>query len=491
MQGGYYQSYQNGFLGSPSSVVAGGGVGLMGYSPSGPLTVGMSPNTPPYQHKNIRMHQHQRSASSGDAISELSIGSFEELTWEEIYTCYHQFNTVDVEGKGSLISFQQLMTYISCIYPGVTPPTSQYLLSMNILFPNSGISTALPTLCLTFKQLLYAFSHAKSLINSPSPNSSSKRKFSPQQAFHIIEVYHSVRDKTGGVPAQNLARFGGDRTKLPNYTIPFDQFIRFIGENFMPFESIFFSELQIHAKLGEGTFGVVYKGAWRGSTVAIKQIKINEDVTNQVLDEFRKELTILSKLRHPNIVLLMAACTQPPNLCFVTEFLNGGSLYDTLHSKKIRMNMPLYKKLAQQIAQGMNYLHLSGVIHRDIKSLNLLLDENMNVKICDFGLSRLKSKSTAMTKSIGSPIWMAPELLVGEDYTEKVDVYAFGIILWELGTGELPYSGLDSVQLALAVATHTNIMAQSTFDTYSILLAPRAINETIIRSNSVPIGKDT
>jgi len=213
-----------------------------------------------------------------------------------------------------------------------------------------------------------------------------------------------------------------------------------------------FSEVKMTQKLGEGTFGVVYKGDWRGSSVAVKVMKM-QNVTEQALLEFRKELNILSRLRHPNVVLLMGACTSPPNLCFITEFLAGGSLYDALHSKKLQMNMPLFKKLAREIAQGMNYLHLKNIVHRDLKSLNLLLDSFNNIKICDFGLSKSKSAGDVMTKSIGTPIWMAPELLKGEDYDEKVDVYAFGIILWEIGTGELPFSTLDSVQIALAVCT--------------------------------------
>jgi len=178
-----------------------------------------------------------------------------------------------------------------------------------------------------------------------------------------------------------------------------------------------------------------------------------QNITEHALQEFKKELNILSRLRHPNVVLLMGACTSPPNLCFITEFLAGGSLYDALHSKKLQMNMTLFKKLARDIAQGMNYLHRKKIIHRDLKSLNLLLDSYNNIKICDFGLSKAKTGADIMTKSIGTPIWMSPELLKGEDYDEKVDVYAYGIILWEIGTGELPFSNLDTMQIAVTVVT--------------------------------------
>lgn len=213
-----------------------------------------------------------------------------------------------------------------------------------------------------------------------------------------------------------------------------------------------FSEIAFGDRIGEGTFGLVYKATWRGSPVAVKMLKM-QNITEHALQEFRKELQILARLRHPNIVLLMGASTNPPNLTFVTEFLAGGSLFDVLQAKKLTIDNYLFKRMAREIAQGMNYLHLSNIIHRDLKSLNILLDHNNTVKICDFGLSKMKKDSDVMTKKIGTPIWMAPELIRGEDYNEKVDVYAYGVILWEMATGKLPYADMDSIQIAVAVSS--------------------------------------
>jgi serine/threonine protein kinase len=164
-------------------------------------------------------------------------------------------------------------------------------------------------------------------------------------------------------------------------------------------------------------------------------------MTDEVLQDFQKELDILGKLRHPNVVLLMGACTQPPNLCMVTEFLNGGSLFDALYKRKQQFPTPTIMKMAYQSAAGLNYLHLGNppIIHRDFKSMNLLLDNDSNVKICDFGLSCVK-KNEDVTTVVGSPFWMAPEVWMGQSYGPKADVYSFGVVFFETMTGTIPFS---------------------------------------------------
>ncbi|KAF5467995.1 hypothetical protein F2P56_012193 [Juglans regia] len=160
------------------------------------------------------------------------------------------------------------------------------------------------------------------------------------------------------------------------------------------------------------------------------------------------------RLRHPNVVLFMGAVTRPPHFSILTEFLPRGSLYRLLH----RPNSPIDEKrrmrMARDVARGMNYLHTSHppIVHRDLKSPNLLVDKNWVVKVSDFGLSRMKHHTFLSSKSTaGTPEWMAPEVLRNEQANEKCDVYSFGVILWELSTLRIPWKGLNPMQVVGAV----------------------------------------
>ncbi|MCD9561336.1 copper transport protein ctr1 [Datura stramonium] len=164
----------------------------------------------------------------------------------------------------------------------------------------------------------------------------------------------------------------------------------------------------------------------------------------------------MKRLRHPNIVLFMGAVTEPPNLSIVTEYLSRGNLYRLLHKPGAREVLDERRRLcmAYDVAKGMNYLHKCKppVIHRDLKSPNLLVDKTYTVKVCDFGLSRLKANTFLSSKSAaGTPEWMAPEVLRDELSNEKSDIYSFGVILWELATLQQPWSNLNPPQVVAAV----------------------------------------
>jgi len=194
-----------------------------------------------------------------------------------------------------------------------------------------------------------------------------------------------------------------------------------------------YNELKITKELGSGTHGTVYLAKWNGLDVAVKKLTgVNKE---KVLEEFKNEVSILGKLRHPNILLFMGACTNQEHMTIVTEYLEGGNLYDIL--KQVTFDLKMTVKLAKQIAFGLNYLHLRGIIHRDLKAENLLVDRYYNVKLCDFGLSCLKpTDGGKLKRRTGSPVCIAPEMWIGKEaYDEKVDVYSYSITVWEILAG--------------------------------------------------------
>ncbi|GMH10463.1 hypothetical protein Nepgr_012304 [Nepenthes gracilis] len=212
-------------------------------------------------------------------------------------------------------------------------------------------------------------------------------------------------------------------------------------------------DLVIGERIGLGSYGEVYHADWNGTEVAVKKF-LDQDFSGPALAEFRREMRIMQRLRHPNVVLFMGAVTRPPNLSIITEFLPRGSLYRILHRPNCQIDEKRRIKMALDVARGMNCLHTSAptIVHRDLKSPNLLVDKNWNVKVGDFGLSRLKHNTFLSSKSTaGTPEWMAPEVLRNEPSNEKCDVYSFGVILWELATLRLPWSGMNPMQVVGAV----------------------------------------
>ncbi|KAL8166513.1 hypothetical protein V2J09_008012 [Rumex salicifolius] len=208
-------------------------------------------------------------------------------------------------------------------------------------------------------------------------------------------------------------------------------------------------DLQIGDRIGIGSYGEVYQGDWNDTEVAVKKFLV-QDFTSDVLVQFKSEAEMMIRLRHPNVVLFMGAVTRPPNLSILTEFLPRGSLFKLLHRSSGHIDEKRRMKMAVDVAKGMNCLHTSHptIVHRDLKTPNLLVDNNWVVKVCDFGLSRLKHHTFLSSKSTaGTPEWMAPEVLRNEQSNEKCDIYSFGVILWELATLRIPWHGLNPMQV--------------------------------------------
>jgi serine/threonine protein kinase len=163
-------------------------------------------------------------------------------------------------------------------------------------------------------------------------------------------------------------------------------------------------------------------------------------------------MAFLSELHHPNIVLFIGACVKRPNLCIVTEFVKQGALKEILINNSIKLTWQQKLGLLRSAALGINYLHSLHpvIVHRDLKPSNLLVDENWNVKVADFGFARIKEENATMTRC-GTPCWTAPEVIRGEKYSEKADVFSFGIIMWEVLTRKQPYAGRNFMNVSLDV----------------------------------------
>lgn len=246
----------------------------------------------------------------------------------------------------------------------------------------------------------------------------------------------------------------GNREKHPTTTNP--RYLHLEPFLAMDWLEISWDELHIKERVGAGSFGTVHRAEWNGSDVAVKLLTV-QDFHDDQLKEFLREVAIMKRVRHPNVVLFMGAVTKRPHLSIVTEYLPRGSLYRLIHRPAAGELLDQRRRIrmALDVAKGINYLHCLSppIVHWDLKSPNLLVDKNWNVKVCDFGLSRFKANTFISSKSVaGTPEWMAPEFLRGEPSNEKSDVYSFGVILWELVTMQQPWNGLSPAQVVGAVA---------------------------------------
>ena len=188
--------------------------------------------------------------------------------------------------------------------------------------------------------------------------------------------------------------------------------------------------------------------------MAVKSLHVKEN--SEEKQDFIREVSLLSALRHPNIVQFLGTHTKNDGeLYMIFEYMPKGSLFEVIHDHSIDLQWKRVKNICLDATKGMMYLHSCNpiVIHRDLKSHNLLVDNYWKVKVCDFGLSRLSDKSSIAMTACGTPAWSSPELLRGEKYDEKIDVFSFAIICWELVMREVPYKGLDTFQIIYQVGT--------------------------------------
>ena len=215
-----------------------------------------------------------------------------------------------------------------------------------------------------------------------------------------------------------------------------------------------YDDLNLLEKIGMGRFGTVHRALWHGD-VAVKILK--EDYLDEhTIEAFKVEVAIFKNTRHENLVLFMGACMKPPRLAIVTSLCKGNTLYTHIHLRKDKFNLNRTTLVAQQISQGMGYLHSRGIVHKDLKTKNIFL-ENEKVIITDFGLFSV-TKLLYCDMGLGIPsgwlCYLAPELIrnlkpyrpTNEDlpFSKASDIYAFGTIWYELLCGEFPFKAQPS-----------------------------------------------
>jgi len=222
-----------------------------------------------------------------------------------------------------------------------------------------------------------------------------------------------------------------------------------LGRELTEVEKVSYSDLNFVENLGSGEFGQVYRGFYRGEEVAIKKLYWDDTLTVEVMKDLAKEIESFRHLRHKRLVRFIGACLEFPNPCLVTQYMPGGSLHHLLHSRKMKLPALHATNMCLQLADGVLYLHSQNptVVHRDLKSLNVVLDLNLNIKICDFGLTESMER-THITKrnNGGSPRYMAQELFDSKTkITEKIDIWALGCIFVEIFGGPLPYETINTL----------------------------------------------
>ncbi|XP_066021825.1 mitogen-activated protein kinase kinase kinase 2-like isoform X1 [Pocillopora verrucosa] len=226
-----------------------------------------------------------------------------------------------------------------------------------------------------------------------------------------------------------------------------------------------FREWTLGKRIGAGAFGEVYEctfptGDYKG-LCAVKIVKIEPQYTQsqKEVELLTNEINILKEIRHDRVVAYYESVEKDNHLHLFMEFMRGGSLYDRIKKKKV-LSEKESRKYTMQILEGVSFLHSKEIIHRDIKGKNVLLDEHGNVKLADFGLSKVIQKigsKTALESYCGTPYWMAPEMFWGKGYGKKADIWSVGCTAVEMLTGSPPLGDLEPMAAIFLIGSKPTV----------------------------------
>ncbi|EOX92856.1 Mitogen activated protein kinase kinase isoform 3, partial [Theobroma cacao] len=312
-----------------------------------------------------------------------------------------------------------------------------------------SLSHSEPNIATTF----WRRSRRKVIAEQRTASSSSRDQINSQKAISLPSSPHDYRSQTSGRSGVSGYVTNDEMVATWNKVLESPLF----NNNPLlayPEWNIDFSELTVGTRVGIGFFGEVFRGLWNGTDVAIK-VFLEQDLTAENMEDFCNEISILSRLRHPNVILFLGACTKPPQLSMITEYMEMGSLYFLIHlsGQKKRLSWRRRLKMLRDICRGLMCIHRMKIVHRDLKSANCLVNKHWTVKICDFGLSRIMtSRPMRDSASAGTPEWMAPELIRNEPFTEKCDIFSLGVIMWEFCFLNRPWEGVPPERVVYAVA---------------------------------------
>ncbi|EQC37502.1 TKL protein kinase [Saprolegnia diclina VS20] len=228
-----------------------------------------------------------------------------------------------------------------------------------------------------------------------------------------------------------------------------------LSQKRVPYSAVTCSRL-----LSKGAFGEVWLGSFNGQVVAIKRLLDSKRTSEAEIEGFADEIRLMASFTHPNIVRFVGfAWDSLQNLCAVTEYMPQGDLHTYLQSHlQLQWRRHEKIKIALGIAHALAYLHSLSptIIHRDLKSKNVLMAAGCEAKLSDFGISRERTQDETMTAGVGTIFWTAPEVLLGEHYSEMADIYSFGVVLCEIDTREAPYPNMKAVPQVAMVHRITN-----------------------------------